>query len=123
MIRRPPRSTSTEPLFPHTMLFQSSSHEAVGLLFAPAKYEQAFAAVQGHKDMPVAEPQNSHMQIDSLSYRSTDPAGQRIDLHVTILRSEEHTSELQSLMRIPYAVFCLKQKKKQSQTQKLDVST
>lgn len=44
-----------------------SSLKTPCVLFAPAKYDRAFAAVQGHKDTPVAEPQNSHMQIDSLS--------------------------------------------------------
>src|SRR3546814_1675930 len=74
MIRRPPRSTRTDTLFPYTTLFRSAP--GLGLLedFSAGKVDSAF--------------QN----------------GQR--------RSEEHTSELQSLMRISYAVFCLKKKKK-----------
>src|SRR3546814_6753114 len=79
MIRRPPRSTRTDTLFPYTTLFRSS-HETY-----PSRTWQARIS-----DIPVrnlcARPQ---------------PCG---------LRSEEHTSELQSLMRISYAVFCSKKK-------------
>src|SRR3546814_8875195 len=79
MIRRPPRSTRTDTLFPYTTLFRS-------YLFGFAVFDQFTkvheSSVLGH--------------AASL-------------LHV--VRSEEHTSELQSLMRISYAVFCLKKKK------------
>src|SRR3546814_2907619 len=77
MIRRPPRSTRTDTLFPYTTLFRSR-HETI---IREKKLE--------------AEAK--------LSYRSK---------HSEPVRSEEHTSELQSLMRISYAVFCLKKKTK-----------
>src|SRR3546814_15539749 len=76
MIRRPPRSTRTDTLFPYTTLFRSHAHR-----FQPGD--------------PVVAPPLFH------------DAGQQRDQ-----RSEERTSELQSLMRISYAVFCLKKKKK-----------
>src|SRR3546814_3425483 len=91
-IRRPPRSTRTDTLFPYTTLFRS-----------------------------IADPQNIELNRLHLQYRGV--AGsivtvgrQRINLDDqrfvgSVGRSEEHTSELQSLMRISYAVFCLKKKK------------
>src|SRR3546814_20993612 len=88
MIRRPPRSTRTDTLFPYTTLFRS-------------------VVVDGQdRSVPVA----AHRDRD-------DRAGRRVGARVgeevgDHLRSEEHTSELQSLMRISYAVFCLKKKKK-----------
>src|SRR3546814_18255358 len=82
MIRRPPRSTRTDTLFPYTTLFRSLGDAAVD-----AEHEQ----------------QNHHDIADQLA-----PAA--IVLR-PVFRSEEHTSELQSLMRISYAVFCLKNKK------------
>src|SRR3546814_13444606 len=92
MIRRPPRSTRTDTLFPYTTLFRSRQavvprpHRARG---APAQPRQ----LDRRRRRPRRQPH-------------------RRDPH----RSEEHTSELQSLMRISYAVFCLKKKKKQRYT-------
>src|SRR3546814_12370879 len=71
MIRRPPRSTRTDTLFPYTTLFRSGGRDRLS---------------------PFKQDRRTHCQNQ-------------------ILRSEEHTSELQSLMRISYAVFCLKKKK------------
>src|SRR3546814_9024985 len=88
MIRRPPRSTRTDTLFPYTTLFRSHRQRADR---ASAPWRR-----RGALRHPAA-------QKISLSDGSTD------------LRSEEHTSELQSLMRISYAVFCLKKKKQQTQ--------
>src|SRR3546814_5603963 len=79
MIRRPPRSTRTDTLFPYTTLFRS--------------------------------PYLSRSDAISCSRRPVCSAPIQIDSAATLLRSEEHTSELQSLMRISYAVFCLKKKK------------
>src|SRR3546814_11103671 len=88
MIRRPPRSTRTDTLFPYTTLFRS--HPPAGMQGqVDVGQEQAFAAPEGE----IAE--GNHPAI------------------VTGDRSEEYTSELQSLMRISYAVFCLKKKKEQ----------
>src|SRR3546814_6820305 len=90
MIRRPPRSTRTDTLFPYTTLFRS------------------FAAALD------AEPAARHT-FDALSYsnkswHTLQITGARTDETRQRRRSEEHTSELQSLMRISYAVFCLKKK-------------
>src|SRR3546814_8348903 len=90
MIRRPPRSTRTDTLFPYTTLFRSQSR-------CPAQVHQARSS---------ARRNDRHAQITG---RHADAA---IDAGVSayVVRSEEHTSELQSLMRISYAVFCLKKK-------------
>src|SRR3546814_9625910 len=81
MIRRPPRSTRTDTLFPYTTLFRSADRR-------PQDARGAAAATLDH-----APPTMLNGEV----------AGNE--------RSEEHTSELQSLMRISYAVFCLKKKK------------
>src|SRR3546814_9199571 len=87
MIRRPPRSTRTDTLFPYTTLFRSGF--GMPQSRRPAGREMIdFSAPRGSPRLKLA---------NSLSYDG---------------RSEEHTSELQSLMRISYAVFCLKKKKK-----------
>src|SRR3546814_2288508 len=88
MIRRPPRSTRTDTLFPYTTLFRSAGGVAVV-----------------HRAGRLAA--DSGMGLDDLGGRH--PFLSVVDLR---RRSEEHTSELQSLMRISYAVFCLKKKKK-----------
>src|SRR3546814_18682770 len=86
MIRRPPRSTRTDTLLPYTTLFRSAAGRAAHL-------------VRQYRTLPRAWP---------AGYRQRQPQDhQRPDR-----RSEEHTSELQSLMRISYAVFCLKKNKK-----------
>src|SRR3546814_9982252 len=84
MIRRPPRSTRTDTLFPYTTLFRSTSTPTVEA--SPSPNSQKLLKTTGS---PGNASKNS-----------------------TLCRSEEHTSELQSLMRISYAVFCLKKKKK-----------
>src|SRR3546814_4643608 len=99
MIRRPPRSTRTDTLFPYTTLFRSPQP---GLR---AHMERGARRARGHQ--LAGEP---------------DPRGTRRLLrwcrgaegHGAEPRSEEHTSELQSLMRISYAVFCLKKKIKRT---------
>src|SRR3546814_7068426 len=99
MIRRPPRSTRTDTLFPYTTLFRSGR----------ARPESGHADVD-HPLRPIpgaaACGARHHAALASaLRYR---PAGRTPGPGP---RSEEHTSELQSLMRISYAVFCLKKKK------------
>src|SRR3546814_11025952 len=84
MIRRPPRSTRTDTLFPYTTLFRS-------LLDQPVQAPAGLALRQ-----LLGQPRQQLTQLILQPPR----------------RSEEHTSELQSLMRISYAVFCLKKKKK-----------
>src|SRR3546814_3419437 len=91
MIRRPPRSTRTDTLFPYTTLFRSKPENAAKLkdcgISMLDEAAQVFPAV--------------------LKYLGKDPDSDNADDYK---RSEEHTSELQSLMRISYAVFCLKKK-------------
>src|SRR3546814_8428097 len=94
MIRRPPRSTRTDTLFPYTTLFRSflaetrRMHPAVCDFISDQVYEGRLAS-------------HSDTERQSVTGTAWPTAG---------ARSEEHTSELQSLMRISYAVFCLKKK-------------
>src|SRR3546814_3425920 len=101
MIRRPPRSTRTDTLFPYTTLFRS-------LLIARCGRRHDGAAVEcaaGHfTEIPL---QPGAGEIGFLAAALAAAAGRARQL-----RSEEHTSELQSLMRISYAVFCLKKKRR-----------
>src|SRR3546814_8400186 len=116
MIRRPPRSTRTDTLFPYTTLFRSSGACAphargrrarvAGHLLRSTRYDRragvrAFAVERGER-------------------RTSDTASGCGSCSGTACRSEEHTSELQSLMRISYAVFCLKKKKIKSIRRKND---
>src|SRR3546814_15168011 len=81
MIRRPPRSTRTDTLFPYTTLFRSIEYAAKLIVY-----------------------------VRQLAERMRDLEARDYTFDVPFTRSEEHTSELQSLMRISYAVFCLKKK-------------
>src|SRR3546814_11139697 len=99
MIRRPPRSTRTDTLFPYTTLFRSARsfrHDAAGTSRCQTRFDPiATIVARGESRAP--------------SHR---PAADREPPDEQRRRSEEHTSELQSLMRISYAVFCLKKKNK-----------
>src|SRR3546814_14180268 len=100
MIRRPPRSTRTDTLFPYTTLFRSQRFEQ----------HQEFAETGFHASGADGEEEGEEHDVGSgqdLWHCSAVPCASR---------SEEHTSELQSLMRISYAVFCLKKKKQKTQT-------
>src|SRR3546814_1057156 len=98
MRRRPPRSTRTDTLFPYTTLFRSRRQVDFG------------AGVQGGWHMPGFGQLGRQRHGEAAGMGSGDQF-LRIDaLAVAEARSEEHTSELQSLMRISYAVFCLKKK-------------
>src|SRR3546814_6542948 len=92
MIRRPPRSTRTDTLFPYTTLFRSA------------------APLGGERDIAGADRRADQEAVGRNSRTPRAGQGQSVS-HTGFLRSEEHTSELQSLMRISYAVFCLKKKK------------
>src|SRR3546814_10189160 len=103
MIRRPPRSTRTDTLFPYTTLFRSWSERVEGRAVL-------------HSVLVELQPE---LRIwDALS------RGRRLTVVTDVRRldrSEEHTSELQSLMRISYAVFCLKKKKNtQKDTERIE---
>src|SRR3546814_2644636 len=89
MIRRPPRSTRTDTLFPYTTLFRSPRR--------CAKNERCLMLAEFSNDFRYAMRSLWRAPLFSLAV-------------MALLRSEEHTSELQSLMRISYAVFCLKKK-------------
>src|SRR3546814_3371899 len=105
MIRRPPRSTRTDTLFPYTTLFRSLGPDDV---FDGDGHEWRLQPGQhwydGTSDSIVAAP----VAGASLILEQTDGKLEHKD--PGSIRSEEHTSELQSLMRISYAVFCLKKK-------------
>src|SRR3546814_10108827 len=90
MIRLPPRATRTDTLFPYTTLFRS---ERATLL-------RGLGHVQS-----VVERRNTIPILSNVLIEASEDGGIRL-----MARSEEHTSELQSLMRISYAVFCLKKK-------------
>src|SRR3546814_1543053 len=103
MIRRPPRSTLTDTLFPYTTLFRSVARAAGGVLRGATFWTGA--GLPGGRRPDVRE--RRHRPADRRAVRGADAARRRRPG----ARSEEHTSELQSLMRISYAVFCLKKKK------------
>src|SRR3546814_5041166 len=98
MIRRPPRSTRTDTLFPYTTLFRSLN--VVVPLPAP-------------KAVPITAKRAAYcVRLTAAPSHIRNPPGATVPPKG---RSEEHTSELQSLMRISYAVFCLKKKKNTNQ--------
>src|SRR3546814_9038262 len=94
MIRRPPRSTRTDTLFPYTTLFRSRHRTA-------------------------RRTQRSGRPPMATTICAALAKPKRLAVKVMAVRSEEHTSELQSLMRISYAVFCLKKKKKQTKSRRI----
>src|SRR3546814_9483912 len=96
MIRRPPRSTRTDTLFPYTTLFRSAVR---GRIPSPDAPESASAdGIQWVPREPCCHSCGPCARLYPFQYRQSSESRQR---------SEEHTSELQSLMRISYAVFCL----------------
>src|SRR3546814_2255550 len=95
MIRRPPRSTRTDTLFPYTTLFRS-----------------ALEARSRITSLILGQAQEARDLVESVLMGDTSIVGG------VKQRSEEHTSELQSLMRISYAVFCLKKKKQNNKEKK-----
>src|SRR3546814_1975924 len=101
MIRRPPRSTRTDTLFPYTTLFRSGQAHAQ---FEETVVDRAhLAAERAPFGVALAGGEGGHAADHAFAAR----------------RSEEHTSELQSLMRISYAVFCLKKKKNRHEQQRI----
>src|SRR3546814_6465624 len=92
MIRRPPISTRTDTLFPYTTLFRAS---------ILAEYDTVAVEI---------ERNSAYNRMLVALFFSVNPIGPALE-SIRSLRSEEHTSELQSLMRISYAVFCLKNKR------------
>src|SRR3546814_2855843 len=102
MIRRPPRSTRTDTLFPYTTLFRSRLGHPAAEERVPGLCGQRTRRQAGGDGRAVALPQ---------PYQPVPAAAEPVRAARRVTgRSEEHTSELQSLMRISYAVFCLKKK-------------
>src|SRR3546814_7595259 len=115
MIRPPPRSTRTDTLFPYTTLVRSGRGEntagyrsALGSGRLRGDHTRRIAG-GGHEQEAQENSRNSHQDERRSPYREIANHGPR---------SEEHTSELQSLMRISSAVFCLKKKKKKKKIKK-----
>src|SRR3546814_3405643 len=108
MIRRPPRSTRTAPLFPYTTLFRShadpdQSGSGGGAVDRGRAGRDRSRSVAGHDPTRAVAVPSAGADVRAVGHA---------DGEQDAARSEEHTSELQSLMRISYAVFCLKKKKK-----------
>src|SRR3546814_2035878 len=111
MIRRPPRSTRTDTLFPYTTLFRSPNLKPLRAWNLDASLElyaseDTLLSIAGYYKWAKGTVISAEEPIPS-------------DITITTIRdgrSEEHTSELQSLMRISYAVFCLKKKKNKKQS-------
>src|SRR3546814_5571308 len=97
MIRRPPRSTRTDTLFPYTTLFRSPCRCDASVIGTLAAFGIGEVPVYANPSVAMVTTGNEVVDVN-----------QQPDC---FQRSEEHTSELQSLMRISYAVFCLKKKK------------
>src|SRR3546814_4338386 len=143
MNRRPPRSTSTDTLFPYTTLFRSGGAGGIEPFDANEFGKAALAAAAGQDDDDVDRLGDQRARDMRYGFKDqllepvqrgacrsgmdrADAAGmagaprlEQIErFGAAHFRSEEHTSELQSLMRISYAVFCLKQKKKAYKSKK-----
>src|SRR3546814_8731904 len=117
MIRRPPRSTLTDTLFPYTTLFRSHDFNnllmpIVGGLDLILSGKRTPESIERHATIAMQAAESAQTLVQRLlTFARRQPlTAKAVDL--PDLRSEEHTSELQSLMRISYAVFCLKKKKK-----------
>src|SRR3546814_9466859 len=116
MIRRPPRSTRTDTLFPYTTLFRSLKK----IQAERAKAERE-AKLAEQKLKQIADLRAKQASEDAAASAPPPPGNEGVDtgLQARYARSEEHTSELQSLMRTSYAGFCLKKKiKKQTEQTK-----
>src|SRR3546814_12603804 len=110
MIRRPPRSTRTDTLFPYTTLFRS--FEAVHQELAPLA--RMLELENQRLRQQLADQKIAKFDLLETVRKRLDDANALLNQIQEGLRSEEHTSELQSLMRISYAVFCLKKKKQKT---------
>src|SRR3546814_6682100 len=104
MIRRPPKSTLTDTLFPYTTLFRSvifSMMRGSTVSELAVEYARINSSLSRRISVKMLKPNSRATPPSTISANNT-------------IRSEEHTSELQSLMRISYAVFCLKKKTRQN---------
>src|SRR3546814_6196521 len=115
MIRRPPRSTRTDTLFPYTTRFRSQRLQQSPGSHRLERQRSVAHVVEEHDDAVAFVPHDGAVtprRVGDLGLQGVR-RGAGIGC---FLRSEEHTSELQSLMRISYAVFCLKKKKTKKHT-------
>src|SRR3546814_8098087 len=110
MIRPPPRSTRTDTLFPYTTLFRSNYYSPS---YRPA-WDRRWGVPRAGRKLTYVRHYNDLLLINERN-------GRVVRVYRNHFRSEEHTSELQSLMRISYAVFCLKKKKKSKTTKKISI--
>src|SRR3546814_10973229 len=126
MIRRPPRFTRTSTLFPYSPLVRSSgvvqldcdSDSLPDVLNAAGQHESDSRLLSDDDDIGCRPEAADRLRSENEDTRVAGKLPDQFGCHASgqvgdgLLRSEEHTSELQSLMRISYAVFCLKKKKK-----------
>src|SRR3546814_2112346 len=120
MLRRPPRSTRTDTLFPYTPLFRSLDvlDERVRLVLRQHA-DPADAGIDAVGKRKVDDPElatERHRRLGTPARELAQPRAPPTGENERQGRSEEHTSELQSLMRISYAVFCLKKKRTATKT-------
>src|SRR3546814_2807309 len=108
MRRRQPRSTRTDTLFPYTPLFRSPAAGLQKLALGREDDLRPLAILQVRLDHLAEVVQVHHHLADAVILQAVEDG---VEHRLAAYRSEEHTSELQSLMRISYAVFCLKKKK------------
>src|SRR3546814_5178842 len=107
MIRRPPRSTRTDTRFPYTTLFRSPGLD-VTLKVASIRGVESLGMICSRRELELSDEHEGIIELPEDA-----PVGEVFAKWAGLDdRSEEHTSELQSLMRISYAVFCLKKNKK-----------
>src|SRR3546814_1843273 len=119
MIRRPPRSTRTDTLFPYTTLFRSpDEHRRAAVGGLGRQLDEELRGPLGERGL---QHQILGRITDQLELGIEDQVGVPVprphSAHRVGIRSEEHTTEIQSLMRISYAVFCLKKKKNETTQQ------
>src|SRR3546814_8497968 len=123
MIRRPPRSTRTDTLFPYTTLFRSpADHRSRGRLLVGPRESRRCVAFAGR--LQIKQRDNGGKQGTLVPVRILPQDFPLLDPVPTATKpasSEEHTSELQSLMRNSYAVFCLKKKNKKMREQQIQL--
>src|SRR3546814_9629387 len=111
MLRRPPRSTRTDPLFPYPTLFRSANallslvgrHRKLAHESSQRRLRNLADAAARKDPATLKESERNQLLLDAVAFA-------HLHRRLWTTRSEEHTSELQSLMRIAYAVFCLKKK-------------
>src|SRR3546814_6117618 len=122
MIRRPPRSTRTDTHCPYTTLVRSGVNGRRLVVFSGGAAKGADAVYQDARDIRDGGGNGSIIGRNTFQ-RPRDEAVAMLDKLIRIYkRSEEHTSELQSLMRISYAVFCLKKKNNNTKIKYMDKS-